>query len=335
MPDEAERERDRGAEHRDDGRRQPEEAVAAPGQHQHEHDGGRHQQHAAEPVDLAAAVIDRDLAHLRQQQRQRGERQRQVDPEDHRPVQMLGEHAAQHRSADAGRDPHAAEIGLVLAALARADHVGDHGLHDRHDAAAAEPLQAAREDQHRHVRRQRAEHGARDEQAQRRDHHGAAAIDVAQRAEHRRDRGRCQQIGGDDPGQTGDVMELAADGRQRGRDNGLVERGQEHRHHQAHQDGAGLGRRQRRARRKRRRIVDREHLGRKFREFGLDLFGQSLGIGRKTALPLVLVHEGISFRAPPGGADSLGLRLYLESKPAARQHLARMGASRSATIADT
>ena len=199
-----------------------------------------HQQHAAEPVDLAPAVKHRDLAHLRQQQRQRGQPERHVDPEDHRPVQMLGEHAAEHRPADAGRDPDAAEIGLVLAALARRHQVGNHGLHDRHDAAAAEPLQAARQDQHRHVRRQRAQHRARDEQAQRGDDHGAAAVDVAERAEHRRHRGRGQQIGRDHPGQAGDVVELPADGRQRGRDDGLVERGQEHRQHQAHQDGADL-----------------------------------------------------------------------------------------------
>ena len=45
---------------------------------------------------------------------------------------------------------------MFLAALARGHHVGDHGLHDRHDAAAAEPLQAARQDQHRHAGRDRA-----------------------------------------------------------------------------------------------------------------------------------------------------------------------------------
>ena len=135
------------------------------------------------------------------------------------------------------------------------------------------------------------------EQAQRRDDHPAPAIDVAERAEHRRDRCRGQQIGGDDPGQAGDVLELPADGRQRGRDNGLVERGQEHRHHQAHQDGAGLGLRQRRARRKQGRIVDREHLSRKLREFGLDRLSQSLGIGRETALPFVLVHHKMLVRS--------------------------------------
>ena len=196
------------------------------------------------------------LLHLRQQQRQRAERERHVDPEDHRPVQMFGEHAAEHRPANPGGDPHAAEIGLILAAFAWAHHVGNHGLHDRHDAAAAEALQAARQDQHRHVRRERAQHRARDEQAERDNDHDAAAVDVAQRSEHRRHRGRRQQIGRDHPGQIGDVVELAADGRQRGCDDGLVERGQEHRQHQADQDGADLVLAQRRRRRNRRRIAD-------------------------------------------------------------------------------
>ena len=101
---------------------------------------------------------------------------------------------------------------------------------------------------------------ARDEQAERRDDHGAAAVDVAERAEHRRHRGRGQQIGRDDPGQVGDILELPADGRQRGRDDGLVERGQEHRQHQAHQDGADFAWRQRRRGRDRRRIADIDDL---------------------------------------------------------------------------
>ena len=195
MPHEGERECDRGSHHGYDRWRQPEIAVAAPGQHQHDDDGRSHQQHAAQPVDLAPAMKHRDLAHLRQQQPQRSQRQRHVDPKDHRPVQMLGEHAAEDRSADAGRHPHAAEISLVLPALPWADQVGNHGLHDRHDAAPAETLQAPRQDQDGHVWRHGAQDRAYDEQAQRCDNHGAAAIDVAQRAEHRRHRGRRQQIG--------------------------------------------------------------------------------------------------------------------------------------------
>ena len=206
---------------------------------------------------------------------------------------MLGEYAAEDGSADPGSHPDAAKIGLVLATLARADHVGNHGLHDRHDAAAAEPLQAARENQNRHVRRQRTQDRAGDEQAERGDDHGAAAVDVAERTEHRRHRGRGQQIGRDHPGQIGDIAELPADRRQRGRHDGLVERGQEHRQQQAHQDGADLAWGQRRLGRDRRRIADFEYLCRDFRQFAGDGFGQRLLVGRVTALPFELVHAGV------------------------------------------
>src|SRR5262245_47447487 len=40
-------------------------------------------------------------------------------------MQVLGDDAAEGRSGDAGHDPRRAHIGLVAAALARRDHVGD------------------------------------------------------------------------------------------------------------------------------------------------------------------------------------------------------------------
>ncbi len=306
MPDESEGERDRRTDHRRDGRRQPEIAVAAPGQHQHENHSRRHQQHAAKPVDLAPAVEHRDLAHLRQQQRQRSKSERHVDPEDHRPVQMFGEHAADHRPGDTRRHPYTAEIGLVLPALARRHHVRNHRLYDRHDAAAAEPLQAPRQNQHWHVRRYRAQNRARDEQAQRRDDHGAAAIDVGQRAEHRRDCGGGQKVGRDHPRQAGDVLELPADGRQRGGDDGLVERGQKHRQHQADQDGANFAR---------------------------DGLGQYLLVGRLTALPFELVHADVCLIGRRREAAQNRYACNVSGKPKLRQRVTRMGASREGVIA--
>ena len=64
--------------------------------------------------------------------------------------------AAEHRAGDAGGHPHHAHVGLVAAALARRDHVGDHRLAERQDAAAADALQAAAEDEQGHVGRGRA-----------------------------------------------------------------------------------------------------------------------------------------------------------------------------------
>jgi hypothetical protein len=75
-------------------------------------------------------------------------------------------------------------------------------------------------------------------------------------------------------------------------DDGLVERGQEHREQQAHQDGADLVRAQRRRWRDRRRVADINDLGRDVREFAANIVWQCRLIGGLMALPLVLVHVG-------------------------------------------
>jgi len=203
---------------------------------------------------------------------------------------MFGEHAADDGPGDTRGHPYAAEISLILAALARRDHVGNDRLHDRHDAAAAEPLQPARQYQHRHVRRQRAQDRARDEQAEGGDDHGAAAVDVGECAEHRRHRGGGQQICRDHPGQVGNILELPADGRQRRGDDGLVECGQKHGQHQADQDGADFALSKRRLWGERRRVAEINDLSRHFRQVALDGFGQRLLVSRLTALPFKLVH---------------------------------------------
>ena len=74
-----------------------------------------------------------------------------------------------------------------------------------------------------------------------------AAVDVGDLAVERDDGGRRQQVGGDQPRQAVDVAEVAADGRQRGRQDGLVERAHERRQQHAEHDqqrltmGEGLG----------------------------------------------------------------------------------------------
>ena len=69
-------------------------------------------------------------------------------------------------------------------------------------------------------------------------HHGAAAIDVGELAVERRDRRGGQKIGGDDPGQILEIVELAADRGHRGGDDGLIEGSEKHRQHQADDDRA-------------------------------------------------------------------------------------------------
>ena len=151
---------------------------------------------------------------------------------------MLGQKAAEHRPAHRRGREHRGDIALIAAALAWAHDVGDDGLRQRHQPATAEALQAPRDDQRGHARRQRAGDRAGDEQADRDQHHHAPAVDVGELAVERRHRGAGDEIGGHHPGQVAEVAEVLADGGQRGGDDGLVERAEEHRQHDAEDDRA-------------------------------------------------------------------------------------------------
>ena len=107
-----------------------------------------------------ATVADRQVRH-------RGSKQakRKIDPENGRPMQVLGQEAAEYRTADAGANPDDADISLITAALTRRDEVADERLRHRHDAAPARPLQAARENKEQNVRRDRAGERTGDEEA--------------------------------------------------------------------------------------------------------------------------------------------------------------------------
>ena len=85
-------------------------------------------------------------------------------------------------------------------------------------------------------------HGGRagDEDTDAREHHGAPPVDVAELTVERRDHSRCQQIGRHVHGSSSKSPKIAPDGRQRGGDDGLVERGEEHRQHEAEHDGADV-----------------------------------------------------------------------------------------------
>ena len=78
----------------------------------------------------------------------RGQQPRQdVDVEDPAPGELVHEEAAQQR-ADNGRDaPHPGEESLHFGALLEREHLTDQDKGQGHDAACAQPLQGAREDE--------------------------------------------------------------------------------------------------------------------------------------------------------------------------------------------
>jgi hypothetical protein len=65
-------------------------------------------------------------------------------------------------------------------------------------------------------------------------------VNVGELAVERRYRRAGQQIRGDHPRQLLEVAEMPPDGRQRGRDDGLVQRAQEHRQHDADDNRANF-----------------------------------------------------------------------------------------------
>jgi hypothetical protein len=65
-------------------------------------------------------------------------------------------------------------------------------------------------------------------------------VAVAELAVERGDGGRGEEIGGHHPGHVLDIAKLAADRRQGGRDDGLVEGREQHRDDDAADDGADL-----------------------------------------------------------------------------------------------
>ncbi len=112
---------------------------------------------------------------------------------------------------------------------------------ERDQAAAADALQGAGQDEDEHGRRQRAGDGSGDEDRNADQHGDAPAVGIADLAVERRHGGGGQKIDRHDPGQVLQVAELAADGRQCRRDDGLVERRQEHGEQDAEDDRADLG----------------------------------------------------------------------------------------------
>jgi hypothetical protein len=129
-----------------------------------------------------------------------------------------------------------AERALVLAAFPRGHDVADDRLGQHHQAAAADALHGAEGDEHAHVPRLAAEHGADQEDHDRGEEQHLAAVLVAELPPHLGGRGAGEHVRGDHPGQMAEPAEVVDDGRQRRGHDRLVERGEQQREHQREVD---------------------------------------------------------------------------------------------------
>ena len=210
------------------------------------------EKHEARRVERGAAAVALARGNAGDEQH-RQQAERNVDQEDRLPAEGLGEIAAGNRAERVRRDGDAGEIALIAAALARRDGFADQGLRQRHQPAAAETLQHAKQREQRDVRRERAEHRADHEDRQRDEHHRAPAERIAEAAIDRCGDGVGDQVGHHHPGGALDFAEVRSDRGQGGCDDGLVGHRQKHRQHDGREDQEEL--RARRSRGCRRRFL--------------------------------------------------------------------------------
>src|SRR6266702_1239967 len=149
--------------------------------------------------------------------------ERQVDVKDPSPGQLVDEEAAEQRSDQGGEPPYRSEQTLVATAIARRYQVADRGDDRNHQASAADALHEAEADELGHGPAHPAERRSGQEHHDRRLQDDLAAVEIAELAVDRSDDGRSEEIRGHDPGEVRQSSQLADAGRQRGRDDGLIE----------------------------------------------------------------------------------------------------------------
>ena len=156
--------------------------------------------------------------------RHRQDAGRQIDVKDPAPAQVIDEEAADQRADDGGHPEHRAEKALVASALARRDQIADHGDGDDHQSPAAYALERAKGDQLHHVLGDAAERGADEKHGDRHLQYDLATVEIAELSVQRAGDRAGEEIRRHHPGEIAQAAEIADHGRQRRRDDGLVER---------------------------------------------------------------------------------------------------------------
>ena len=180
-----------------------------------------------QPVNLMLAAFIAAVEY-RADHQQREQAERQIDIEDPAPGGVLHQKTADQRADHRREAKNAAEQPLIATTIGGWDDVGDRRHADHHQAAAAEPLQAAHQHQLGHVLRQPAEGGADEKQPNRHLQHDFATEQIAEFTVQRHRDGGAEDIGGDHPGKLVQPAQFADNRRQRGGDNGLIQRREQH-----------------------------------------------------------------------------------------------------------
>ena len=98
-------------------------AHAAPGERQHQGERCADHECPADNVEPVRPLVPRQGAQRPRGHHQRHGAERQVEPEDERPVQVIGQQSAKHRPEDAGAHEGYRDVALHQRALARREEV--------------------------------------------------------------------------------------------------------------------------------------------------------------------------------------------------------------------
>ena len=224
------------AEQRKRLRREPGVERAGPGEaKQHGHDAHDQQQRAqqVEPWPGVGVPERRHDGHQRQEGRHA---EREIDVEDEAPGRMVGDPAAQDGAEDRGDTDDRHQPSLPPGALLRREEVGEGGHRYRHDAARADALEGAEQNELVHGLGHAAQGRSQGEDRQAAQEDRLAADQVRQLAVDGDQYRRGQHVGGSNPGVAVEAVEHADDARHRRADDSAVQRG-----HQQGQQEAGQG----------------------------------------------------------------------------------------------
>lgn len=182
-----------------------------------------------------SGVIDHRTARPGRQRRDGGGRDhehdqadRDAEPERPSPAEVIGDEAAEQRTRHGRDTEYRPERTLVPPAVSQWDHLGDEGRGGHHDRAATDALQGSRGHQHDHRTGQAAEDRSDEKTQDRGLVHDFAAEDVADLPDHRGDDRGGEQVARHHPRLMAGAAEIRHHRRERGGDDGLVERGQQH-----------------------------------------------------------------------------------------------------------
>ena len=191
------------------------------------------------------------LVEIAQQDGNRDDADRQIDPKHERPVQVLDDKRAQRRSSDRRNAPNPGQPALHTCALGRRIDVADDGCRHRLQRPRAHSLKNAEHDQRRHAQAICAAHGpdieypgeaagggADEEDGGADKEHALAAVEIGKPSiNRRRDRLR-QQVGREHPAEQMKAAKLAHNRRHRRRHDRGFHGGHENGHHAGGRYGA-------------------------------------------------------------------------------------------------